>query len=250
MNRKIQILLTGMITATIMLLSNSPSVCQEDMKEEFEYFFVESTYLPEVKLDQPPRPLEDVKNQVTNFRGMFSLPLQLKGGRFLLINEFSANVLHFGYENPPPGQEDFFPENVYDLGYLLKFRGYYSERFWIAAEAGPSIASDLKETDRDHINVEGGLIVRMDHRGWLTIGLGAVYTCRPGEPMVLPALDLNYFYYDKNSSWTCTSPTGGSYGTSLPIPCIWESSRNFMETVTPSAVTKPSIPEDLPGEPS
>lgn len=197
MNHGVKTIFIVIIMTATIITANPRAIHSRGAREEFDYFFVESTYLPRVKLNEPPQPLKDIKNQVTNLRAGLSLPLSMEGGRFIMVNEFSMGVLHFAYENPPPAEEDFFPDNVYNFGYSLKFRGYFKERFWIAAEAGPVLASDLKEVDENHYHMEGGLVVRMDYRGWLTAGLGAVYTYCLGEPMVLPALDLNYLWYDR-----------------------------------------------------
>jgi hypothetical protein len=170
---------------------------RKEVQDEFEYFFMESTYLPESNLDNPPDVLEGAKNNVTNFRAALSVPAVMRDGWLLLVNEFSVGMLNFAYMHPPPGREDFLPDNVYTLGYMLRARGHVKKRFWIAAEGGPVLASDMKGIDEDHFNIEGGLVLQKKYRDWTTVGIGLFYTYRLGKPKLLPAVDICYRWRDR-----------------------------------------------------
>ncbi len=84
------------------------------------------------------------------------------------------------------------PEDLYDIGLALAWDQQLSPGWRLRAAARPHVASDLKNWDLGHLNLEGSLLLRGGHRGRGRYGIGAMMTSIFGERWLLPMVELGW----------------------------------------------------------
>jgi len=89
------------------------------------------------------------------------------------------------------------PKDLYDIGFALSWDRQLSGRWWLVAAARPHLASDLKNWDFEHVNLDASVLVSGGHDGRGRYGFGAILTSIYGQRLVLPLVQLGWSRRDE-----------------------------------------------------
>lgn len=132
--------------------------------------------------------IADARVRLSKVRASLSFPVVLSGGRTVLINDFSYQLVEFEYEN-----WDFALKTMHSASYTLMVQQRLGQKWSVWAVGTPSLASDLRaEVTENDFNIETAVVFIRHFSERLSLGAGAAYTTQFGSGEFVPLLGLDW----------------------------------------------------------
>jgi hypothetical protein len=143
------------------------------------------TYFPPARFSDSDAP-QGVKLQVSSWQTGAAFPLSFVGGRTLILNNLTYEVVTIGYDDPS-GAIATPIERLHSVTYTLFLIQRLSEKWQLIAVATPGIASDFEgELSGDDVSFTGVLGAKHDFSDRFSLGAGVAYQRNFGDPIPLP----------------------------------------------------------------
>jgi hypothetical protein len=170
--------------------------------EAYSQLSVSYDYFPFKNLANPDREpvdgkrnfTQDLKVEVATLNVGFSYPLVFSEGRTLLINALSYQRLYLNYRNWDYEQGgNFKVEDAYAVAYSLTLLHKLSPKWSLITIVTPGLASDFKaKISRDDFAIQAIAGLGRHFSEKLTLYFGLLYSRDFGEPLLLPAVRLEW----------------------------------------------------------
>ena len=154
---------------------------------------ISQDFLPYQDFDEPIElddgsTLEDAQVRLSRFRATLSYPIVFSGGRTVLVNDFSYQLIDFEYKN-----WEYPLSRLHAASYTLMLQHRLSQKWSVWALGIPSMASDLKAevSDNDfNFQVVTAFIRHFSER--FSVGIGVAYSTQFGSGEFLPILAFDW----------------------------------------------------------
>jgi hypothetical protein len=192
----------------------APAQPPEERPPSTDVMTVQFEVYPSALVSDPaPGTFEEVlESTVNTARFAIRFPVVLSPPRTVFLGGLQYAFLRFDHRNWVSDDAPYVPQEFHGLRLDLSLRQRLSERWSMAADLEPGLASDFQDVTVDHVNVNGDLLFRRQFSPALAAGLGAAYLHDFGEPLVLPLFQVN---------WT---PVGKDYTVEILLPrrlAVW-----------------------------
>ncbi len=133
--------------------------------------------------------LDDPQAQLRKLRASLTYPVVLWGGRTVLVNDLSYQLIEFKYRSL-----EYPLERLHSASYTLMLQHRLSQEWSVWALGTPALASDLEaEVSEDDFNFQTAAVFIRHFGERFSLGFGAAYSTQFGsaEPIPVLAFDWN-----------------------------------------------------------
>ncbi|UCE24441.1 MAG: hypothetical protein JSU74_14350 [Candidatus Zixiibacteriota bacterium] len=185
----IKTLFTNVIVISVVVIAGSSLV----LAQAGPTLSISHDFLPHQDFDEPIElddgtTLEDAQVRLSRYRATLTYPIVFSGGRTILVNDFSYQLIDFEYKN-----WEYPLSRLHSASYTLMLQHRLSQK-WSAWVLGtPSMASDLKAevSEKDfNFQVVTAFIRHFSER--LSVGIGVAYSTQFGSGEILPILAFDW----------------------------------------------------------
>ena len=156
----------------------------------FQFAALEYSLFPKVETT-----IED-QNFTTSFQELgvgFKMPIRSKNEKVILINSLRYDRLTATLHDAPFFERVTTKKNFHKIAYAFMAVYRFNKDWILLARAKPTLVSDLEhKIDGDDFIFQGTALVSKKMNSKLKLGAGLVYTTQTGEPLLLPAIQLDY----------------------------------------------------------
>ncbi len=135
----------------------------------------------------------DVKFSFLEYNAFINIPTQLKNKKTVLINGIDYVWVQSSIHDVPDQFANEGGELFHALSYLLEVKHDFREKWSILGTLQPTLSGDFEsEINEETFIFLGAALGKYRINEFWSIGAGAAYTMRFGEPTVLPLLLIDY----------------------------------------------------------
>ena len=156
----------------------------------FQFAGLEYSYFPQVEQNIGE---QKIKASFQEFGVLFKMPLKSKDEKTIFINSLRYDLLQATLVDTPFFTESKTQKNLHKLAYALMVVRRLKNDWIVLIRAKPTLVSDLNhKLDIKDFIFQGTVLVSKKLNDNLKLGAGLVYTTQTGEPLLLPAIQLDY----------------------------------------------------------